>query len=104
MRSFPFTLTLTAKRDPESFRASLTSAAGRAEGHFVPSLDLVAPLPFGDKALAKRGAQLLVALKADTALKGGLQADGAPLRLLVVTPPAPSRVALAPWDLLCEPG
>ncbi|MBK9649137.1 MAG: hypothetical protein IPO67_28990 [Deltaproteobacteria bacterium] len=109
MRPFTFTLTLAATPDPFTFRAMLASAAGQAEGRVVLPADLVAPLHSDDKALADRGAQLLAALRADPALDGGLRAvvvaaDGAPLQLLVATPPAPSRAALAPWELLCEPG
>jgi tetratricopeptide (TPR) repeat protein len=108
MPSFPFTLTLSATPDPATFRASLTSAAGRAEGRVVLSAALAAPIPSEKAALAERGAQLLMALRADPNLEGGLRAivaasNGAPLQLLVATPPAPSRAALAPWELLCEP-
>ncbi len=100
MRPFTFTLALAATPDPTTFRATLASAAGLAEGRVVLPADLVAPLHSDDKALADRGAQLLAALRADPALDGGLRAvvvaaEGAPLQLLVATP-APSRAAFAP--------
>ena len=74
MPSFTFTLTLTATPDPATFRASLTSAAGRAEGRVAISAALAAPIPSEKAALAERGAQLLMALRADPNLEGGLRA------------------------------